>query len=72
MARGRGRGKPRGRVRKSKEDAEPEYRADDVFEAEDSDPDEVKHAGQRYDVRFCAEFHYFKLYIHSLYHPCCI
>jgi hypothetical protein len=32
---------------------DPEIRKDDIYEAEDSDPDEFKDAvGRRYDVRF--------------------
>lgn len=32
---------------------DPEIRKDDIYEAEDSDPDELKDAvGRRYDVRF--------------------
>lgn len=53
--RGRGRGRGRGvsRPKGSANQTEPEYKKSDVFEANDSDPEEDKLAGKRYDVSYC-------------------
>ena len=50
MPKPQGRKRPRGNFQNDRKLNEPTTRKDDVYEAEDSDPEEDKNIGDRYDV----------------------